>query len=99
MKFYTISRTGFERKDLVTQLIQFIEDPSMSKISKLIWSCLILIKPFDKVNHLKLLFKVSQHGVKGKTVDWIKRCLVGRTQAVVLEGQRSSVLPVTSGVP
>ena len=56
-------------------------------------------KAFDKVNHLKLLFKLSQHGVKGNTLNWIRAFLLGRTQAVLLEGERSAEAPVTSGVP
>ena len=56
-------------------------------------------KAFDKVSHPKLLFKLSQHGVKGNTLNWIRAFLVGRTQAVVLEGESSSEVPVTSGVP
>ena len=56
-------------------------------------------KAFDKVNHLKLLFKLSQHGVKGNTLNWIRSFLLGRTQALVLEGERSAEAPVTSGVP
>ena len=56
-------------------------------------------KAFDKVRHPKLLFKLSQHGVKGNTLNWITASLVGRTQVVVLEGESSSEVPVTSGVP
>ena len=44
-------------------------------------------KAFDEVNHLKLLFKHSNHGVKGRTLKWISSFLGGRTQAVVLEGE------------
>ena len=51
-------------------------------------------KAFDKVNHLKLLFKLSTHGIKGKSLKWISSFLGGRTQAVVLEGECSP-----SGVP
>ena len=53
------------------------------------------------MNHLKLLFKLSQHGVKGKNpqLDNFKGFLVGRTHAAVLEGEMSSEVPVTSGVP
>ena len=32
-------------------------------------------KAFDKVNHLKLLFKLSTHGVKGRTLKWISSFL------------------------
>ena len=51
------------------------------------------------MSHLKLLFELSQHGVNGNTLNWIKVFLVGRTQTVVLEGERSSKVLVTSGAP
>ena len=54
---------------------------------------------FDKVIRPKLLLKLSQHGVKGNTLYWIRDFLVGRTKAVVLEGESSYEVPVTSGVP
>ena len=56
-------------------------------------------KAFDKVNHIKLLFKLSTHGIKGKTLKWISSFLGGRTQAVVLERECSPEVSVTSGVP
>ena len=54
-------------------------------------------KAFDKVNHLKLLFKLSTYGVKGGTLIWISSFLGGRT--VMLKGECSLEVPVTSGVP
>ena len=33
-------------------------------------------KAFDKVSHPKLLFKLSQHGVKGNTLYWIRAFFV-----------------------
>ena len=56
-------------------------------------------KAFDKVNHLKLLYKLQVHGVQGKTLGWIESFLVGRSQTVVLDGESSDELPVLSGVP
>ena len=56
-------------------------------------------KAFDKINHLKLLYKLQVHGVQGKTLGWIESFLVGRTQCVVLDGEASSELSVSSGVP
>ena len=35
----------------------------------------------------------------GKTLSWIKAFLNGRSQTVVLEGDQSEEVPVTSGVP
>ena len=51
------------------------------------------------MNHLKVLFKLSSYGIKGKALKWISFFLGGRTQAVVLEGECSSEVPVTSGMP
>ena len=56
-------------------------------------------KAFGKVSHLKLLYKLQVHGVRGKTLGWIESCLVGRSQSVYLDGECSSELPVFSGVP
>ena len=56
-------------------------------------------KAFDKVGHGRLLHKLGHHGVRGKTQRWIQGFLSGRTQEVVVEGQHSDRVPVTSGVP
>ena len=93
---------GFRQKrSCETQLLQLVEDLGR-QLMKGNQTDLVLLdfsKAFDKVNHLKLLFKLSQHGVKGNTLNWIRAFLLGRTQAVVLEGERSAEVPVTSGVP
>ena len=93
---------GFRQKrSCETQLLQLVEDLGRQLIAgkRIDLVLLDFSKAFDKVNHLKLLFKLSQHGVKGKTLNWIRAFLLGRTQAVVLEGERSAEAPVTSGVP
>ena len=93
---------GFRQKrSCETQLIQLVEYLGRQLIQGKQTDLVLLdfSKAFDKVNHLKLLFKLSQHGVKGDTLNWIRAFLVGRTQAVVLEGDSSSEVPVTSGVP
>ena len=56
-------------------------------------------KAFDKVNHLKLLYKLQLHGVQGKTLRWIESFSIGRSQTVVLNGNNSDELLVSSGVP
>ena len=93
---------GFrEKRSCETQLIELVEELSR-KLSNGHQVDLVLLdfsKAFDKVNHLKLLFKLSSHGVKGQTLKWISSFLGGRTQAVVLEGKCSPEVPVTSGVP
>ena len=39
------------------------------------------------------------HGACGNTLQWIQSFLIGRNQTVILEGQNSDELKVTSGVP
>ena len=46
-----------------------------------------------------LLFKLHQHGITRNNLSWIKAFLLGRSQCVALEGEKSSEIPVTSGVP
>ena len=93
---------GFRQKQSCeTQLIQLVEDLGRQLVqgNQVDLVLLDFSKAYDKVNHLKLLFKLSQHGVKGNTLNWIKSFLLGRTQAVVLEGEMLSEVSVTSGVP
>ena len=56
-------------------------------------------KAFDKVNHLKLLLKLTNYGIKGNTLNWMKSFLIGRPPAIVLDGEFSNEVPVTSGIP
>ena len=55
-------------------------------------------KAFDKVPHIRLLHKLDYYGIRGGTLSWIKEFLSGRSQQVVLEGQKSSQKEVLSGV-
>ena len=54
-------------------------------------------EPFDKVNHLKLLYKLQTHDLQGKILRWIESFLVGRSQTVVLNGNSSDKLQVSLG--
>ena len=93
---------GFrERRSCETQLIQLVEDLARNLISGAQTDLILLdfSKAFDKVSHLKLLYKLKMHGICGNTLQWIQSFLIGRTQTVILEGQNSDELTVTSGVP
>ena len=56
-------------------------------------------KAFDSVPHQRLIHKLSSIGLQGNILKWIKSFLTNRTQQVVLNGRKSSTVPVTSGVP
>ena len=56
-------------------------------------------KAFDKVSHKHLIHKLNFYGIQGKTLNWITDFLKDRTQTVLLEGETSDTVPVTSGVP
>jgi len=56
-------------------------------------------KAFDKVSHSRLIYKLSYYGIWGNILHWFQCFLQGRTQQVVVEGSKSSISDVTSGVP
>ena len=56
-------------------------------------------KAFDVVPNQRLLNKLSHYGIDGSCHRWIKSCLSGRTQKVMVDGTFSDVAPVVSGVP
>ena len=56
-------------------------------------------KAFDKVPHERLLKKLHSAGIGANLIAWIRDWLTDRKQRVLLNGQPSDWLPVTSGVP
>ena len=93
---------GFrEKRACETQLTMLVEDLARN-LSKGKQTDLVLLdfsKAFDKVNHSKLLWKLHQYGIRGHALAWIRAFLGNRSQTVVLEGEESGSVPVTSGVP
>ena len=56
-------------------------------------------KAFDRVPHQRLLRKLHHYGVRGPLLSWTENFLTQRSQRVVIDGQSSDWVPVTSGVP
>lgn len=56
-------------------------------------------KAFDLVNHNILLTKLFKYGVRGRLLEWCKDYLTDRKQRVVVKGELSDWLTITSGVP
>jgi len=43
-------------------------------------------KPFDKVPHERLLYKLEKYCIRGQLLKWIKSWLNGMSQHICLEG-------------
>jgi len=56
-------------------------------------------KAFDTVPHHRLLFKLSQVGISGNVLAWIRQFLTGRTMKVNARGCYSQWAQVISGAP
>ena len=52
-------------------------------------------KAFDKVSHNFLTHKLKHYGIRGKVNNWIESFLSGRTQAVIVEGVKSTYPPLS----
>ena len=55
-------------------------------------------KAFDKVPHMRLLYKLDFYGIRGSTHKWITSLLSQCSQNVVLDGLASDAVPVLAGV-
>ena len=56
-------------------------------------------KAFDSVPHVRLLTKLENMGINGKTLEVVRDFLSGRTLRVCVGGETSSIRLVLSGVP
>ena len=98
---------GFRsQRSCETQLVQFFHD-LVSNLDRALnrnhRQTDVIIRDFteafDKVPHMRLLYKLDYYGIRGSTHKWITSWLSGRFQKVVLDGQASDPVPVLSGVP
>ena len=56
-------------------------------------------KAFDRVPHRRLLYKLEAYNLDRNVLRWISSFVSNREQRVVLEGDKSNPVSVTSGVP
>ena len=88
-------------KSCTTNLLEFLETATklVDEGRSLDIIYLDFAKAFDLVPKLRLIKKLQAHGFTGKVLKWISAWLSNRQQRVVLNGQQSSWIQVTSGVP
>ena len=57
------------------------------------------IAAFDRVNHLGILYKLCSMGIRGSVLSILTQFLSNRSQQVMVDGCRSKLVNVVSGVP
>ena len=93
---------GFRKnRSCVSQLITTLNDFANSLKAQKQTDAILLdfSKAFDKVDHLGLLSKLENYGIRGPLLEWTSSFLIGRKQRVVVDGQASPDSNVLSGVP
>ena len=96
------SQHGFMKKrSCLTNLLEYLEYVTniVDKGDSVDVVYLDFSKAFDKVSHRKLIRKLWSYGIRGNLLGWISSWLIGRKQRVVLNGEESDWINVTSGVP
>uniref|UniRef100_A0A8C6KCG5 Reverse transcriptase domain-containing protein n=1 Tax=Nothobranchius furzeri TaxID=105023 RepID=A0A8C6KCG5_NOTFU len=58
-----------------------------------------LKKPFDVIDHSRLLQKLSQYGIRGVAHQWVKTDLEQRKQFVQIKDHKSKLCEINCGVP
>ena len=96
------SQHGFvTKRSCLTNLLEFL-DFVTNYVDKGLAVDVIFLdfqKAFDKVPHQRLMKIVESMGISGNLLNWIRSWLTDRKQRVVLGGECSEWVAVTSGVP
>ena len=93
---------GFrQRHSCETQLITTIRDFANGLNSRGQIDAILLdfAKAFDKVDHDRLMTKLSSMGIGDSLHQWIRSFLSDRKQSVLVDGEASAPAAVLSGVP
>ena len=88
-------------RSTVTQLLNYLDKCIQDTVDGHVVDAIYLdfAKAFDTVPHRRLLGKMEAYGISGAILEWVKDYLSGRTQTVLVNGERSDTAPVISGIP
>ena len=84
-----------------TQLVSLIEDLNhhMDHYAQIDMILLDFSKAFDTMPHCRLLKKLKFYHIESDIICWIEKWLTAHRQQVLLDGQSSDFVSVSSGVP
>ena len=85
-----------------TTLVKVTNDllKSLDEGNVSVLTLLDLSAAFDTIDHVTLLRRLNIHyGISGSALSWFKSYLLGRTLTVLVDGQTSTSVPLTFGVP
>ena len=97
-----VNQRGFRKNhSCESQLLSPIEDvaKNLDDEAEIDLQICYFSEAFDKVPHQRLLSKLHHYEIQGKTLAWINSWLTERSQRVVVDGEASSLVKVTCGVP
>jgi hypothetical protein len=88
-------------RSCLTQMLSHFDDILLGFTNGLDTDSIYLdyAKAFDKVDHKLLLMKLQKYGFSSQPITWIRSFLTDRKQCVVLDGHRSVLASIISGVP
>ena len=98
----TWRNAGFKPQDSTVNQLVLITHKILEALDQGKDICMVFLdisKAFDRVYHEGLLVKLQMFGIDGPLLLWFRSYLIGRKQRVVINGQHSSWLTTTAGVP
>ena len=93
---------GFiSKRSTVTQLLNYLDKCCEMVADGMVVDCIYFdfAKAFDTVPHKRLRKKLTGYGIAGNILQWISEFLANRKQAVIVNGESSSIKDVISGIP
>ena len=87
-------------RSTVTQLLVYLDKcAEMVAKGKVVDSIYLdFQKAFDTVPHRRLMKKLKAYGISGSVYEWIDEYLSGRSQVVVVNGEKSNDAPDTTHI-
>ena len=98
----TTKQYGFiSGRSTTTQLLNYLDKCVKTIVDGGVVDAIYLdfSKAFDTVPHRRLIGKLEAYGIKGNILKWIRDFLDGRIQQIMVNGVKSEITPVISGIP